>query len=154
MKLKLAAVSLALLVPTSAFFVGVNSGADSLRNKQLVTATETSNQKPTTYTHETVRTVTEVKTVYVQPESCAKAAALSVELYNLHYQFDQDSGDLTLLFDTINTAIALKQVTTLNKAKLQVRDLHDKTLATELAISYAITDLKKENDDCMKDLPH
>jgi hypothetical protein len=143
----------AVTIPTTTFFVGANSGADSLRNKQTqpaIVAVEPGPLKQQVIEREVIRVKTEK--VFTHPLDCLEANQLAVEILEETDKMSKHTGKLQTVADNLARAIVLENVQELNKAKALIRTYKSEILASQIDISNMRTSLASANDSCNEQL--
>lgn len=152
------AVSLLLVavtVPTVAFFVGVNSGADSLRAKQAAAASKIKAVEPGPLKQQVIeREVIKVKTekVYIHPESCARAVQLAVEALAETDKFLSTATEIQEVSRLLAKAIVLEEVQVLIKARNDLREHQNATLDNVFKLGDISSLLSQYSTSCEEEL--
>ena len=155
--MKRAVVSLLAVVtiPATAFFVGVNAGADSLRAKHAAAASEIEAVEPGPLKQQVIeREVIKIKTekVITYPQSCLEASLLAVEVLAEVDKISQYTGKLQLVADHLAKAIVLDDVRELNTAKGQIRSYRADIIGSQIALTDMRRSLDLANDSCTTEL--
>lgn len=153
------AVSLLLVavtVPTVAFFIGVNSGADSLRAKQAaaaaskIDAVEPGPLRQQVIEREVIKIKTETK--YVHPEACARAVQLATEALEETYRFSATTTDVLEASRLLGKAIVLEEVAVLIKARNKLHDYESDTLGSIFNLGDISKLLSESSENCRTEL--
>lgn len=143
----LAAFTLAV---TTAFFAGVNSGADSLRERQSqsrpIQVIEPGPLKQQVIQQEVIKI--ETKTEYVMPEQCLRSIQAAIENYEAVSDLIADTSQLKKIVETLASAIVNEKVTELNVMRGQLRKYESDILSSVLALGGSNEALNFNNSKC------
>lgn len=90
--------------------------------------------------------------IYAQPETCARANALAIEAAEAFAGYDAEYAQLRGIQDYLGSAIVLKNMTNLNKAKQELFDYSSDSADVVRDLAQAVNLLKIENEACIRDL--
>lgn len=145
----------AIAVPVTSFFVGVNSGADSLRAKQAAAASKIEAVEPGPLKQQVIeREVIKIKTekVYIHPESCARAVQLAVEALAETDKFLSTATEIQEVSRLLAKAIVLEEVQVLIKARNDLREHQNATLDNVFKLGDISSLLSQYSTSCEEEL--